>query len=227
MWNHFVHEYWILLKKALELYHGVQILWKAFLLSHDQKSHVFLLGLWFVYYLFDFWLNVKVFRRVQPDGFLTMEKDQEHYFQHLQMQGTLAFTRDSFLGQNCKQCPALVASQTMLRRVAPVELLLQEQTKETSRTVDAVIGWGRGMWEREAGEGQNGRGRLEGNGSSLRPPWQSWPDWWCALPRLGFALLPADVQWSELRTLVISPLLTRAGLAPLSLLLWTSVNLGY
>ena len=58
-------------------------------------------------------------------------------------------------------------------------------------------------------------------------PWQSRPGWWPVLPLPWTALYLAAVQWSELRTLVISPLLTRAGLAPWSLLPWTSANLGY
>lgn len=138
--------------------------------------------------------------------------------------GILAFTRDTFLDQNCKQCPVLVTSQTQNVEKKCARQTALAKTNQRNKQNCGCFVWTPGgkskrgaRWER----------LLEGNDLSSCPPWQSRPDWWSAPPLLCFALFPVAVQWSELRTLVISPLLTRAGLAPWSLLLWTSVNLGY
>ena len=77
---------------------------------------------------------------------------------------------------------------------------------------------------RETGEGQ--KLLLEGDVSSSFSRVLSRADWGSAPPLPWTAPFPAAAQRSELSTLVISPLLTAAGLAPLSPLLWTSASPG-
>ena len=121
--------------------------------------------------------------------------------------------------------------QRLLRRMTQVKPLLQKPTRETSRTMDASSGEQGGKSE----TGTRREGRLETDKSSfwevmflhLSLHVQSRPGWWPALPLPWTAPFLAAVQWSELSTLAVSPLLTTAGLAPLSLLLWISANPGY
>ena len=166
------------------------------------------------------------------DGFLTKEKARGNCFHHPQRQGILAVTGDTLLGQKRKQCLSWwLLRQRLLRRMTQVKLLLQKPTTETSRTMDASSGEQGGKSER----GTRREGRLEKDKSSfwkvmflhLSLRVQNRPGWWPALPLPWTAPFLAAVQWSELSTLAISPLLTTAGLAPLSLLLWTSANPGY
>lgn len=165
------------------------------------------------------------------DGFLTKEKAQGNCFHHPQRQGILAVTGDSFLGQKRKQCPVLATSQAKAIEKNDSSKTALAKTRETSRTMDASSGEQGGKSER----GTRREGRLEKDKSSfwkvmflhLSLRVQSRPGWWPALPLPWTAPFLAAVQWSELSTLAISPLLITAGLAPLSLLLWTSANPGY
>lgn len=133
--------------------------------SCSKESHVFLLETACENHLFDFWIYIKEFKTV-----LTKENSQGNYCHHPHMQGILASTRDTFLGQNCKQCPVLVTSQTQT-----VERKCTNQTAlaRTNQRNKQNFVWAPGG---KSNRGTRWEGLLEGNVLSSCPPWQSRPD---------------------------------------------------
>lgn len=114
-----------------------------------------------IYYLFDFRLNIKVFRKVKLDGLLTKEKGQGDNFHHPQMQITLAFTEHSFFGQNCKQYTALVTSQKEnVEKSDPSEIALVRINQKNKHNSECFI-WAVGVNLREENDGKGNWERLK------------------------------------------------------------------
>lgn len=126
-----------------------------------KEVSCFLLDKGLIYYLFDFWLNIEVFRTVKVDGLLTKEESQGNDFHHPQMQVTLAFAENTFFGQDCKQYTALVTSQKENAEESDSRKSALVRINQKNKQNSGCFIWAVGVNLREEHDGKGDWGRLK------------------------------------------------------------------